>query len=724
MTYTSRETVSANGTVTGTFALGQNAPFNATATTQDDSWQAGTAQDDRWSLATLHVEEAAGGSGWPDGLSSYALKVTSGDELSIDLAGRNTLTTTGSGFRDTNLGSYSSSDEQWATDTVSVTSFQYFAGARWTDDQTGGNSFSAAKGTYEPWSYSGQSGSDSFSATGGGDSGFTLSLSVTYAGGTTTIGFTQDAAATGSFSSAETGDSGGTDFEHNRDLRGTYSLHAAGTSTAVGNSAPAYDLSSYDLNQSSLDTGYDSVSGSVVGTLATLSLLTVSGTGATGTASAASYATYTQGGSDENYSNGPTDTAAALAGPGEPNHAGLNLLQGWTEILEPGGADGLADPTHWPRALALPLPDGLVTPPLAPGVAAKYEGLFPYFTGWRVFAMTDRPWRVPDGPYNPATRETDWLTQASAGAGLPVNQWRVWALLLPGGPAEPVLDDAWQRFEQAARAADPLALAATKSWEALRAALPPGGSVTTDYWRRGVEWAAGVADQLTGGLFRTQFGRWLLNSAGYGLLTGGDLSLGGFINTQSGSYQAGQQAGQVVQIALTVWTPGGWLGVAANALRGYQLAGGLAQAGDVALQGRWTDAGWMAGQSLAMFAIQAGPCVVGAAAKGWTASKAAGEFAGSVAEFAAVWVTRGISVVQGVGSGVQGIQAMANGDLVGGMLQVAQGAADIFSAARSCFTGRTKVYARGAGARAGGGWTGCGWATKFCRGTRTTRKVR
>ncbi len=428
-----------------------------------------------------------------------------------------------------------------------------------------------------------------------------------------------------------------------------------------------------------------------MGTLATLSLLTVSGTGATGTASAASYATYTQGGSTENYSNGPTDTAAALAGPGEPNHAGLSLLQGWTEILEPGGADGLADPTRWPRALALALPDGLVPPPLAPGVAAKYEGLFPYFTGWRVFAMTDRPWRVPDGPYNPATRETDWLTQASAGAGLPVNQWRVWALLLPGGPAEPVLDDAWLRFEQAARAADPLALTATKSWEALRAALPPGGSVTTDYWRRGVEWAAGVADQLTGGLFRTQFGRWLLNSSGYGLLTGGDLSLGGFINTQSGSYQAGQQAGQVVQIALTVWTPGGWLGVAANALRGYQLAGGLAQAGDAALAGRWTDAGWMAGQSLAMFAIQAGPCVVGAAAKGWTASKAAGEFAGSVAEFAAVWVTRGISVVQGVGSGVQGIQAIANGDLVGGMLQVAQGAADIFSATRSCFTFETEL---------------------------------
>ncbi len=219
--------------------------------------------------------------------------------------------------------------------------------------------------------------------------------------------------------------------------------------------------------------------------------------------------------------------------------------------------------------------------------------------------------------------------------------------------------------------------------------------MTTDYWRRGVEWVAGVADQLTGGLFRTQFGRWLLNSSGYGLLTGGDLSLGGFINTQSGSYQAGQQAGQVVQIALTVWTPGGWLGVAANALRGYQLAGGLAQAGDAALAGRWTDAGWMAGQSIAMFAIQAGPCVVGAAAKGWTASKAAGEFAGSVAEFAAVWVTRGVSVVQGVGSGVQGIQAIANGDLVGGMLQVAQGAADLFSATRSCFTGRTKVYARG-----------------------------
>ncbi len=287
------------------------------------------------------------------------------------------------------------------------------------------------------------------------------------------------------------------------------------------------------------------------------------------------------------------------------------------------------------------------------------------------------------------------MHDTGAGAGLPVNQWRAWALLLPGGPAEPVLDAAWQRFEQAARAADPLALTATKSWEALCAALPPGGSVTTDYWRRGVEWAAGVADQLTGGLFRTQFGHWLLNSAGYGLLTGGDLSLGGFINTQSGSYQAGQQAGQVVQIALTVWTPGGWLGVAANALRGYQLAGGLAQAGDVALQGRWTDAGWMAGQSLAMFAIQAGPCVVGAAAKGWTASKAAGEFAGSVAEFAAVWVTRGVSVVQGVGSGVQGIQAIANGDLVGGMLQVAQGAADIFSATRSCFPAGTKLHTEG-----------------------------
>ncbi len=73
----------------------------------------------------------------------------------------------------------------------------------------------------------------------------------------------------------------------------------------------------------------------------------------------------------------------------------------------------------------------------------------------------------------------------------------------------------------------------------------------------------------------------------------------------------------------------------------------------------------------------------------------AGEFAGSVAQFAASWVTRGVSVVQGVSSGVQGIQAIANGDLVGGMLQVAQGAADLFSATRSCFPAGTKLHTEG-----------------------------
>ena len=148
------------------------------------------------------------------------------------------------------------------------------------------------------------------------------------------------------------------------------------------------------------------------------------------------------------------------------------------------------------------------------------------------------------------------------------------------------------------------------------------------------------------------------------------------------AYQAGGQAGQVALVALTVWTPAGWLGTALTALKVTQFAGGVGQALDAGGQGRTADMWSQLTQTAVTAVIQAGPCVVG---------KVAGDFAGSAAQWGAGWVTRGIAVATGVNAGIQGIQQIASGDQVGGMLTVAQGAADIFSAFRSCFPAGTEL---------------------------------
>ena len=158
-------------------------------------------------------------------------------------------------------------------------------------------------------------------------------------------------------------------------------------------------------------------------------------------------------------------------------------------------------------------------------------------------------------------------------------------------------------------------------------------------------------------------------------------------DTSSSAYRGGQVVGQVINISLTF--VGGPVGMF---VQGVLLAAGVWNLVDAVREGDWLGAAqtiFSMGVSAARFASS---CLIAN-----SVTQVAGEALGRGAALAA-----NTMLVINVGVGTyQGVTQMLNGDVVGGLLTLGQVAADAYHATKACFTGDTKLMARGS-------W-GCGY---------------
>ncbi|MBX9681170.1 MAG: HINT domain-containing protein [Gemmataceae bacterium] len=159
-------------------------------------------------------------------------------------------------------------------------------------------------------------------------------------------------------------------------------------------------------------------------------------------------------------------------------------------------------------------------------------------------------------------------------------------------------------------------------------------------------------------------------------------------DTSSAGYQAGQVVGQIVQIAITL-NPGTAFAAAIFPL---QMVGNAINAAEAAWNGDFRGAMGLL-LSAAMSASRwLPPCITKSGV-----AQALGPALGKTVELA----QRGM-LLYGVASGVErGIDQMMSGNILQGLLSIGQSAADAYSMTRSCFTGETKLMARGS-------W-GCGY---------------
>jgi hypothetical protein len=197
-------------------------------------------------------------------------------------------------------------------------------------------------------------------------------------------------------------------------------------------------------------------------------------------------------------------------------------------------------------------------------------------------------------------------------------------------------------------------LETTQTWEQILDSLPDSAQVSKDWLRRGAEFAAGMANRLTGGIADTSLGRYLVPR--------GLANLGGYVNTQSSSYVYGQYAGQIVQIALNVYSP---FGATSQVLGLVQTVAGASNAIEAYSEGRIKDGNeFMVGLGLsALHAV--GPCALGSVA-------------GAAAQAFGIFLARG--------QVENGMARVAAGDLWG-FLDMAEGASNAVAMARaSCFT--------------------------------------
>jgi RHS repeat-associated protein len=171
-------------------------------------------------------------------------------------------------------------------------------------------------------------------------------------------------------------------------------------------------------------------------------------------------------------------------------------------------------------------------------------------------------------------------------------------------------------------------------------------------------YSAGVADTLTGGAtskFRSALG------------------YDDVVDYQSDAYRYGAYTGQAINIALMAATPAGWAAVAVRGVNLASTASGLLDAGAAALQGDFSAAG--------MAALNAGLARLRGAGSPCTAATRAA----SVAQRA--------MAAYGVAQGAIGAaEKFADGDILGGVLDLAQSGVSAKRLLSACFAAGTPLF--------------------------------
>lgn len=215
---------------------------------------------------------------------------------------------------------------------------------------------------------------------------------------------------------------------------------------------------------------------------------------------------------------------------------------------------------------------------------------------------------------------------------------------------------------QASGTADPLSLGAIGAYEG---SIPEGAIRSGEersFLGRVLDFVVGALDNLTGGWFSR--GLWRFSGLGLALtLMGFDLA--NYVDYNSSAYAAGGYAGQVISIAATLFS-GGALGAA---IRSMQFVGGVLSAGEAAFSGK-------IGAALGLLA--------GAVANKLTGCQASALLGGI--GYAGNLALSGYSMYQSVQAGIARI---GSGDILGGVLDIVQGAAGLYRASRACLTRET-----------------------------------
>jgi RHS repeat-associated protein len=174
------------------------------------------------------------------------------------------------------------------------------------------------------------------------------------------------------------------------------------------------------------------------------------------------------------------------------------------------------------------------------------------------------------------------------------------------------------------------------------------------------DFSAGMADTITaGGTAKVR-----------GLLGYDDV-----VDRQAAAYRYGGYAGQAVNIALMAVNPAGLAGVALRGINLASSASGLFDAGKAALQGDFSAAG------MAVLNV------------GLNRLRGAGSACTAVSRLAGV-AQRGIAFGGMVQGGYGGVQKMMSGDIVGGLLDLAQSAVSAKRFFAACFGAGTRLLTR------------------------------
>jgi hypothetical protein len=147
---------------------------------------------------------------------------------------------------------------------------------------------------------------------------------------------------------------------------------------------------------------------------------------------------------------------------------------------------------------------------------------------------------------------------------------------------------------------------------------------------------------------------------------------------------------------LTLVNPTGALGAVSQAFHTLQMVGSVGQAVDEVAAGNVRAAGPLLLSAALSAARAVGPCAAGSVA-GSIFGNAVGN---RVASFVATWGTRALLVRGAVEGTANGIDRIRSGDTIGGLLDIAQAAADVYASTRSCFSAEMLLDIEGGKKRA------------------------
>lgn len=216
-------------------------------------------------------------------------------------------------------------------------------------------------------------------------------------------------------------------------------------------------------------------------------------------------------------------------------------------------------------------------------------------------------------------------------------------------------------------------MVSSQQWNAIVSSAS-WGSLSLNWLWRVWDFIKGVLDTVTLGLTRTSFFQSLLGPLGNA-------------DESSSAYRWGTYAGQIINIVMYIVQPAGLAGMI---FFGVQAAGSLATGIEAAMRGDYLTmalsflgAGLVAARFLSA-------CKFSQGIVNWLGNSSTGQ----VLSMAGSWGLRGLSAFGVVSGVVNGAKRIADGDTIGGILDMITAGVDLRNMLRACFTGETQILTK------------------------------